>query len=114
MPSMPEKSAAEAGLRLGRGVESLTRRKPYRAQRVFRVLRNVLSKRTSWAADCSTHLALTALDGVTRMASPTYGLDVIALVFAFILAAGIVLLVARLVPSLADLIMPPPLIGSTI
>jgi hypothetical protein len=53
-------------------------------------------------------------DGVTRMASPTYGLDVIALAFAVILAAAIVLLVARLVPPLADLIMPPPLIGSTI
>ena len=51
---------------------------------------------------------------MTRMASPTYGLDVISLVLAVILAAAIVLLVARLVPPLADLIMPPPLIGSTI
>jgi hypothetical protein len=47
------------------------------------------------------------------MASPTYGLDVFALVLAVILAAAIVLFVARLMPPLADLIMPPPLIGST-
>jgi hypothetical protein len=48
------------------------------------------------------------------MASPTHDLDVIALVCAVILAAAIVFLTARLVPPLADLIMPPPLIGSTI
>jgi hypothetical protein len=59
-------------------------------------------------------LALAAVErGKARMASPTYGLDVFALVLAVILAAAIVLFVARLMPPLADLIMRPPLIGST-
>ena len=47
-------------------------------------------------------LALAALDRVTAMASPTYGLNVVAV--AVVLAAAIVLLASNLVPYLADLI----------
>lgn len=41
------------------------------------------------------------------MASPTYGLDALALVFAVILAAAIVRIGYLLMPEVADL-MPPP------
>ena len=39
------------------------------------------------------------------MASPTYGLDVVALAFAVVLAAALVLLISHLMPLLAD-VMP--------
>ena len=43
------------------------------------------------------------------MADPVYeGIDLIALTFAVVLAAAIVLLVSHLMPHLADL-LPPPL-----
>ena len=41
---------------------------------------------------------------------PSYGLDVVALAFAVV--AALALLIARILPPLADLIMPPPVIGS--
>jgi hypothetical protein len=43
---------------------------------------------------------------------PSYGLDVVAIAFAVVLAAALALLIARILPPLADLIMPPPVIGS--
>jgi hypothetical protein len=46
------------------------------------------------------------------MASPSYGIDVVALAFAVILAAALVLLISHLMPQLADLMMPPPLSGA--
>jgi hypothetical protein len=45
------------------------------------------------------------------LASPSYGVDVVALALAVVLAAAIVLLVSHLMPHLADLMMPPPLSG---
>jgi hypothetical protein len=45
------------------------------------------------------------------MASPSYGIDVVALALAVVLAATIVLLISHVVPDLADL-MPPPLSGA--
>ena len=42
------------------------------------------------------------------MASPTYGLDGVALAFAVVLAAALVLLISHLMPLLAD-VMPPVL-----
>ena len=41
------------------------------------------------------------------MASPRYGRDVIALFYAVVLAAGIVLLLAQIAPQLADLMLSP-------
>ena len=46
------------------------------------------------------------------MASPSYGVDVVALAVAVVLAAGIVLLASEVVPQVADLLMPPPLSGA--
>jgi hypothetical protein len=46
------------------------------------------------------------------MASPTYGIDVVALAFAVVLAVAIVLLISHLMPQVADLMMPPPLSGT--
>ena len=49
------------------------------------------------------------------MADPVYddeGIDLITLTFAVVLAAALALLIARILPPLADLIMPPPVIGS--
>jgi hypothetical protein len=46
------------------------------------------------------------------MASRTYGLDVVAVAFAVVLAAALMFLLAQLVPQLADLMMPPPLSGA--
>ena len=46
------------------------------------------------------------------MARRTYGLDVVALAFAVVLAAALMFLLAQLVPQLADLMMPPPLSGA--
>jgi hypothetical protein len=43
------------------------------------------------------------------MASPSYRTDLVALTFAVVLAAAIVLLVSHLVPHLADLLLPPAL-----
>jgi hypothetical protein len=43
---------------------------------------------------------------------PSYGLDVVALAFAVVLSAALALLIACILPPLADLIMPPPVIGS--
>jgi hypothetical protein len=43
---------------------------------------------------------------------PSYGLDVVALAFAVVLSAALALLIARILPSLADLIMPPHVMGS--
>jgi hypothetical protein len=40
------------------------------------------------------------------MASPTYGIDAVALAFAVILAAAIVLLLSQLTPYLAALVVP--------
>ena len=42
------------------------------------------------------------------MGSPTYGLDVVALAVAVVLAAALVLLISHLMPLLAD-VMPPVL-----
>ena len=42
------------------------------------------------------------------MASPSYGLDVIALMFAVVLAAALALLLSHLVPQLLDLITAAP------
>ena len=86
------------------------------------------------------HLALAALDGVgtgrsartacanapqpayrhlveverpQAMARPVYGTDLVTLTLAVVLAAGIVFLLAELVPQLVDLMMmPPPLSGT--
>ncbi len=46
------------------------------------------------------------------MASPSYGINVVALALAVVLAAALVFLLAQLVPQLADLMMPPPLVGN--
>jgi hypothetical protein len=46
------------------------------------------------------------------MASPSNGLDIVALTFAVVLTAAIVLLLSHLMPRLADLMMPPALSGS--
>ena len=47
------------------------------------------------------------------MASRTYGLDVVALAFAIVLAAALAFLLTQLVPQVADLMMmPPPLSGA--
>jgi large-conductance mechanosensitive channel len=46
------------------------------------------------------------------MASPSYGIDVVALALAVVLATALSFLVAQIVPQLTDLmIMPPPLSG---
>ena len=47
------------------------------------------------------------------MGSPSYGLDIVALTLAVVLAAAIVVLVHHIMPQLAELMMvPPPLSGS--
>jgi hypothetical protein len=46
------------------------------------------------------------------MASPPYGVDAVALTLAVILAAAIAFLIFQIVPPLAELMMPPPLIGT--
>ena len=47
-----------------------------------------------------------------RMANPSYGIDVVAVAVAVVLAADIVLLAYQVVPDLTDLMMmPPPLSG---
>ena len=47
-----------------------------------------------------------------RMANPSYGIDVVAVAVAVVLAAAIVLLAYQVVPDLTDLMMmPPPLSG---
>jgi hypothetical protein len=46
------------------------------------------------------------------MASPSYGLDVVVLAFAVVLAAALVLILSHLMPQLVDLMVPPPLIGT--
>ena len=47
------------------------------------------------------------------MASPFYGIDVVALAIAVLLAAALVFLLAQIVPQLTDLMMvPPPLSGT--
>jgi hypothetical protein len=47
-----------------------------------------------------------------RLASPSYGVDVVALALAVVLAAAIALLVSQIMPHLADrMMMPPPLSG---
>ena len=49
------------------------------------------------------------------MAGPVYErIDLIALTFAVVLEAAIVLLLSHLMPHLADLMMPPALGGATI
>jgi len=46
------------------------------------------------------------------MASPSYGIDVVGLAFAIILAPALAFLLTQLVPQIADLMMvPPPLSG---
>jgi hypothetical protein len=42
------------------------------------------------------------------MASPSYGIDVVALALAIVLAAAILFLLAQIVPQLTDLMMMPP------
>jgi len=46
------------------------------------------------------------------MASPSYGLDVIALAFAVVLAAALALLLSHFVPEVVDLMTPPLLSGA--
>ena len=47
------------------------------------------------------------------MASPSYGIDVVAFALAVILAAAVLFLLAQIVPQLTDLMMvPPPLSGT--
>ena len=46
------------------------------------------------------------------MASPTYGIDAVALALAVLLAVAIAFLISQIIPPLADLMMPPPLIGT--
>jgi hypothetical protein len=47
------------------------------------------------------------------MASPSYGIDVVALALAVVLAAAVLFLLAQIVPQLTDLMMmPPPLSGT--
>ena len=46
------------------------------------------------------------------MATPTYGIDAVALALAVLLAAAIAFLISQIIPPLADLMMPPPLIGT--
>jgi hypothetical protein len=47
------------------------------------------------------------------MASPSYGIDVVALASAIILAAALTFLLTQLMPQVADLMMmPPPLSGT--
>ena len=47
------------------------------------------------------------------MANPVYDrIDLIALTLAVVLAAGIVFLLAQIMPPLTDLMMPPPLGGA--
>ena len=50
--------------------------------------------------------------GAQALASPSYGVDVVALALAFVLAAAIALLVSQIMPHLADLMMPPALGGT--
>ena len=47
------------------------------------------------------------------MASPSYGIDVVAFALAVSLAAAVLFLLAQIVPQLMDLMMmPPPLSGT--
>ena len=46
------------------------------------------------------------------MASPSYGIDVVALALAVVLAAAVLFLLIQIVPELTDLMMPPPLVGN--
>ena len=47
------------------------------------------------------------------MATPSYGIDVVALALAVVLAAAVLFLLAQIVPQLMDLMMmPPPLSGT--
>jgi UDP-N-acetylmuramyl pentapeptide phosphotransferase/UDP-N-acetylglucosamine-1-phosphate transferase len=46
------------------------------------------------------------------MANPIDGIDGVALALAVILAAAIAFLLSQIIPPLADLMMPPPLIGT--
>jgi hypothetical protein len=47
------------------------------------------------------------------MASPSHGIDVVAVAVAMVLAAAIVLLASQVMPDIADLMMmPPPLSGA--
>ena len=47
------------------------------------------------------------------MASLSYGIDVVALALAVVLAAAVLFLLAQIVPQLTDLMMmPPPLSGT--
>ena len=47
------------------------------------------------------------------MANPVYDrIDLVALTLAVVLAAGIVFLLAQIMPPLTDLMMPPPLSGA--
>ena len=48
--------------------------------------------------------------GAQAMGSPSYGLDVVTLAIAVVLAAALVLLISHLMPLLAD-VMPPVLNG---
>jgi hypothetical protein len=52
--------------------------------------------------------------GAQALASPSYGVDLVALALAVVLAAAIALLVSQIMPHLADLMMPPALGGATI
>ena len=47
------------------------------------------------------------------MATPSYGIDVVALALAVVLAAAVLFLLAQIVPQVTDLMMmPPPLSGA--
>ena len=50
--------------------------------------------------------------GAQALASPSYGVDVVALALAVVLAAAIALLVSQIMPHRADLMMPPALGGA--
>jgi hypothetical protein len=46
------------------------------------------------------------------MASPSYGIDVVALALAVVLAAAILYLLAEIAPQVSDLMVPRPLSGT--
>lgn len=77
-----------------------------------RLLRRLVGQTASFRGP----VALAALDRLKgrgqTMASPSNGLDIVALTFAVVLTAAIVLLFSHLMPRLADLMMPPALSGS--
>ena len=72
--------------------------------------------RSARTACANAPTGLPPLEEVERpqaMASPSYGIDVVALALAVVLAAAVLFLLAQIVPQLTDLMMmPPPLSGT--